>query len=371
MRNRRRTFLTLGGITASIFLLTLLSAIYRYIETSSGGPGANLVLIVTSRVSPRLIPVPASYRDRIARVPGVDAVTPFVTFDAYYGGDDSFMIGWPTDPEVIFKVFSDWQLPEEQRRAYINEKTALVAGRRLAEKHRWKIGDLVPLRSPGHNVTMNLVLRAIYTSKQGDEDMLAFHWDYFRDVQGGVDKGAVYWVVTRTAEDAPKVMKAIDTMFRNAVVETQTQTVMQFSLDFMAGLGNVKHIILSVCGAVMFMVFLIVANTMAMSIRERTVELAVMRALGFRTSHLLELLAAEALAVCLAGAALGCLSTWLLCRLIAGVRIAGWIPIHIPLDFPTLALALGLMAAISLLTTSIPAYRAARVSIAQALRFAG
>jgi putative ABC transport system permease protein len=370
-RNRRRTLFTVASVAASIFLFTILSATYSFILSSTGGSRANLLLIVTSRVSPRLVLVPASYRERIARVPGVEGVTPFVTFDAHYGGEDSFMVAWPSDPEVIFKVFTDWQLPEEQRRAYMREKVALVAGRKVAEKYGWKIGDHVPLRSADHNLTIDPVLRGLYTSKEGDESMLAFHWDYFRDARGGLDKGGVYWVVAKTPEDVPRVMKEIDSMFRNAEVETQTQTMMQFSLDFMAGLGNVKRILLSVSAAVVFMILLIVANSMAMSIRERTVELAVLRALGFRGSQLMGLLAAESLAISLTGAAAGCLGAWLLCKLIAGVRIAGWIPISIPLNLPVLGVILAVIVGISLLSTFLPAYHASRASIAQALRFVG
>ena len=371
-RNRRRTLLTVGSIAAFFFLFTLLSAVYHFINSPSGGdPRAARLLIVTSRVSPQLIPVPMSYRERIARVPGVEGVTPFVTFDAHYGGEDSFMTAFPTDPEVIFKIFTDWKVPEEQRQAYIHEKVALLAGRKLANKYGWKIGDRIPLSSPGHKMTIDLVLRAIYTDPEQDESVLAFHWDYFNDLWPNKDKGAIFWVLAKSAEDAPRVSQTIDAMFRNADVETLTQTMMQFSLNFIAGLGKAKMILLGVSAAVVFAVLLIVANTMAMSIRERTSELAVLRALGFRKLQLLGMLTAESLLISLAGAAAGCLTGWGLFKLIAGYRLIGWIPIYIPLDLATVGVILGVAVSISLLSTLVPAYRAARVNIAQALRFVG
>jgi putative ABC transport system permease protein len=312
-----------------------------------------------------------SYWQRIAKIPGVEGVTPFVTFDAHYGGEDAFMAAYPTEPEAFFKIFSDMRVPDEQRRAYINEKTALLAGRKVVQEHGWKIGDHISLSSPAHKVTMELVLRAIYTVEGGDESILAFHWDYFNDLWPNKDKGAVFWVVARTIEDAPRVMKEIDAMFRNADVETMTQTMMQFSLDFIAGLGKVKLILLGVSGAVVFAVLLIVANTMAMSIRERTLELAVLRALGFRSPQLLGLLTAESVVISLTGAGAGCLTTWLLFKLIAGYHLAGWIPIFIPISFETAGTVIGVAISISLLSTLVPALRATRVSIAQALRFVG
>jgi putative ABC transport system permease protein len=298
-------------------------------------------------------------------------VTPFVTFDAYFGGEEAFMVAFPADPEVIFKIFSNWELPEEQKRTYINEKVGLVAGRALAQKHGWKIGDHVPLRSPGHNVTMDLVLRAIYTAKEGGEDVLTFHWDYFNDHWANKDKGAIFWVVAKTTGDVPQVIKGIDAMFRNADVETMTQTMMQFSLDFMSGLGRVKATLLSISGAVVFAVLLIVANTMAMSIRERTSELAVLRALGFRAWQLLGLLTAESLILSLAGAAAGCLLTLSLFTAISGYRLAGWIPISIPLSAQTVMILASAAVAISLLSTLVPAYRASHLNIARALRYVG
>lgn len=371
-RNPRRTFLTTASVAAFFFLFTILSATYNFISSPSGGdPRTTRLLIVTSRVSPSQIPVPMSYWQRIAKIPGVEGVTPFVTFDAHYGGEDAFMAAYPTEPEAFFKIFSDMRVPDEQRRAYINEKTALLAGRKVVQEHGWKIGDHISLSSPAHKVTMELVLRAIYTVEGGDESILAFHWDYFNDLWPNKDKGAVFWVVARTIEDAPRVMREIDAMFRNADVETMTQTMMQFSLDFIAGLGKVKLILLGVSGAVVFAVLLIVANPMAMSIRERTLELAVLRALGFRSPQLLGLLTAESVVISLTGAGAGCLTTWLLFKLIAGYHLAGWIPIYIPISFETAGTVIGVAISISLLSTLVPALRATRVNIAQALRFVG
>lgn len=371
LRNRRRTILTLGSVAAFFFLFSLLAATYRYLGASSRDyDSLAQVMIVTSRVSPSQIPVPRSYEAQIARIPGVDGVSPFVTFDAHYGGEDAFMVAFPCHPDVLFKIFTAMHVPGDQRQAYINEKVALIAGRKTADKYGWKLGDHVSLTSPGHEVTMDLVLRAIYTNP-ADEGVLAFHWDYFQDMRPRGAEGAVYWVVARTSEDVPRVMKGIDAMFRHGPVETQTQTMKQFMLDFLGKMGNVKLILLSVSTAVVFAVLLIVATTMAMSIRERTTELAVLRALGFRTAQVLGLLTAESLLMTFGGAAAGCLAGWGVTRLLANYRIGGWVQARIEIDFATLGALAAVAAGISLLSTLLPAYRASRMSIAQCLRFVG
>jgi len=361
----------MGSVAAFFFLFILLVATYRYVSASSSDYAQIAqVMIVMSRVSPSMVGLPRSYERQIAAIPGVDGVSPFVTFDAHYGGEDAFMVAFPCHPDVLFKIFNTWQVPEDQRRAYMKEKVALIAGKKTAEKYGWKLGDHVPLSSPGHGVTMDLVLRAIYTNAD-DEGILSFHWDYFQDMRPGHNEEAVYWVVAKSPQDVPKVMQAIDTMFRNGPVETQTQTMKQFMLDFLGKLGNVKLILISVSAAVVFAVLLIVTTTMAMSIRERTTELAVLRALGFRLSQVLGLLTAESLLISLMGAALGCLAGWGLCLLIANYRIGGWVQARIELDSVTLGSALAVAVGISLASTLLPAYRASRVSIAQALRFVG
>ena len=371
LRNRRRTLLTTASMALFFFLLVLMSATHRYL--SAQDPSYDRiaqVLIVTSRVSPSMIPLPRSYERQIATVPGVDGVSPFVTFDAHYGSDPGFLVAFPSHPEVIFKIFNTWQVPEDQRRAYMSEKVALIAGRKTAERFGWKLGDRVPLSSPGHGVTMDLVLRAIYTNPD-DESILSFHWDYFQDMRRAEDQGAVFWVVTKSPQDVPRVIQAIDTMFRNGPIETQTQTMKQFMLDFLGKLGNVKLILMSVSAAMLFAMMLIMANTMAMSIRERTTELAVLRALGFRTAQLLKMLTVESLAISLSGTAAGCLAGWGICLLVRNYRIGGWVQAAIRLDAVTLGLALAAAVGIALLSTLLPAYRATRTGIADALRSVG
>jgi putative ABC transport system permease protein len=368
-RNRRRTFLTAASVAVSVCLLAVFCATYRYISAPPTPGSFDLVLMVGPRTS-LMQPLPLSHGARIAALPGIAAISPLNMVDVIFGAEAKPLFALACDPAAMFKARPDWKLPEDQRQAFFNEKVALVASRRIAEPRGWKLGDRITLRSQGYSLTLELVLRGIYSSAE-DESLMTFHWDYLNDTQGSPNKPGAFWVLAKTPEDVPRLMTEIDGMFRNTDAETRTQPMKQFVLDFLAMLGHVKLILLSVSAVVIFAVQLIVANTMGMSIRERTSELAVLRALGFRKRQVLGMLATESLAISITGAALGCLAAAGLLALTSGYQIGGAMPIYIQVDGPTLALTLAVAMVIGLLGTIVPAWHASRVNIAEALRFVG
>jgi putative ABC transport system permease protein len=185
------------------------------------------------------------------------------------------------------------------------------------------------------------------------------------------DVAGAYLVIAESDQAATALGKIIDDAFRYEPMETRTQTMLQFALDFLGRLGNVKRILLMISGAVLFAILLVLANTMAMSIRERTTELAILRVLGFRTGQIQGILAAESLTIALAGTTLACAAAYGLFLLISGYRVGGWMPINIQLDLPSLVLVLAVALATSFFSTFVPAYRASRVKIAEAMRFVG
>jgi putative ABC transport system permease protein len=368
LRNRRRTILTFLSVATSITLLTVFCAAYRYFDNPLMPGEWRLLLTVSPRTS-LMIPLPLSYGERIARLPGVVATTPVNMVDGLYGGRDDLLFALASDPTAFLKVYTDWHVPEDQRAAYTQEKTAALAGHRTALKYGWKLGDRIHLRSPGYHVDLDLILRGIYTAE--DESLLGFHWDYLNEAQGRPDKAGAFLLRARTEEDVPRLMQTIDNQFRNGVMETRTQPMGQWVLDFLAMIGNVKLIVLSVSAAMVFAILLVVANTMGMSIRERTAELAILRVLGFPPRQLLALLAAESLLVSVGGALVGCLLAGTVFALIGGYRIGGAMPIYIQVDVVTVAVVLGVAIGIGLSSTLVPAHRALGRSIAQALRFVG
>ncbi len=368
-RNRRRTVLTTVSVAVSVCLIAVFCAAYRYISAPPTPGSFDLVLMVGPRTS-LMQPLPLGHGPRIATLPGIAAISPLNMVDVLFGGEEKPLYAVACDPAAMFKVRPDWKLPGDQRRAFLMEKNALVASRRIAAPRGWKIDDQIALRSQGYNITLEFVLRGIYSSAE-DESLMAFHWEYLNDTLGSPNTPGAFWVLAATPQDVPRLMTEIDDMFRNTDAETRTQPMKQFVLDFLGMLGNIKSILLGVSAVVVFAVLLIVANTMGMSIRERTSELAVLRALGFRKGQVLRMLTAESLAISILGAILGCAAAAGLLALTSGYQVGGAMPIYIQVDFPTLGLTLAVAALIGLVATVVPAWHASRASIAETLRFVG
>ena len=371
-RNRRRTLLTAGSVAVSILLLVVFWAVYRFLEAPPAAESDrfHLVLIVMARTS-LIQPMPLSYRARIERMPGVRAVTQVFWFDARYKNEDTVIASLSLDPKIVRTFFPDWQLPSALWDQFLGERTAAIASRQLATKYGWKLGDHIYVSSPSYfGRGVDLTLRGIYEGKE-EQSYLVFHWDYLDEVLGRPNVTLQFWILAESPEVVPGLMKRVDEEFRNEPVQTLTQTVKQMTLNFVSWFGNVKLILAGMSGAVAFAVLLIVANSMAMSIRERTSEIAVLRALGFRTPQVLALLAAESLAISLTGAAAGALGAWSICRVLAGYTIGGGLLVNLQVGAPGAALSIVSAAVIGLLSTLVPALHAARLNIAEALRHVG
>jgi putative ABC transport system permease protein len=372
VRNRRRSLLTAASVAVSITLLVIFFATYRFLESppASTTDRSHLILVVTASTSPVQL-MPVSYRRRIEGLKGVRAVTQVAWVDARYKTEDTLIASFSLDPQVLFTFFPDWKLPPEEKEQFLREKVAAIAGRSTASKYGWKVGDHIHVSSPSHfGVGVDLILRGIYDSHE-EQSYLVFHWDYLNDSLGTPNLTWLFWILADSADDMPVLMKAVDEQFRDETVQTRTQTVKQVVLNFISWLGNVKLILLSISAAVTFAVLLIVANAMAMSIRERTRELAVLRTLGFPTSFLLTLLTGESLVISLVGASSGFLAAWAICRSVAGYALGGLLRVNLEIGLPAALSALGVAILTSLASTLVPAYRASRMSVADALRYVG
>jgi putative ABC transport system permease protein len=372
VRNRRRSVLTAGSVAVSFALLVVFFASYRFLESPPAAKSerSHLVLIVAASTSP-IQPLPVSYRSRIERLEGVRAVTQVFWFDARYKSEDTVIASLSLDPQTVFTFFPNWQLPAEEKAQFMREKVAAIAGRSTANKYGWKVGDHIYVSSPNYfGVGVDLILRGIYDSEE-EHSYLVFHWDYLNDVLGSPNMTGQFWILANSVDVMPSLMKTVDEQFRNETVQTRTQTAKQFIVNFISWLGNVKLILVSLTGAVVFAVLLIMANTMAMSIRERTTELAVLRALGFSANTLLTVLTAESLGICLLGSFAGCLAAWEICRAVAGYAIGGGLLVNLEIGLPGVLSALGVATFTGLAGTLVPAYRASHMRIAEALRYTG
>jgi putative ABC transport system permease protein len=371
-RNKRRSLLTLLSISFSLLLLTLMMSIWRTFYIDAGPPDSVKRLITRDRVSLSFF-LPAYYREKIRSVPGVVAVVPMTYFGNHYKNDRSAnaFAQVVTDPEEYPRVASDKIVPPDQLLAWQRDRTGALVDIELARKYGWKIGDRLTLDSPYFPAHPELTIRAMYTIDPPVRSLI-FNTKYLEE---SVDwfKGQAGWYLIQVASpsDVAPVSKAIDEMFRNAPQRTKTESQQAFQLSFVSSLGNVKAFILGICGAVVFTILLVSCNTMAMSIRARTREIAVLKALGFTRQRVLSMFLGESVALSLAGGMLGVLGAALLIRWLTHSSLALGIPAGMRVTVPTMFVSLLVAATVGFMSGYIPAYGASRIDIVEGLRHIG
>ncbi len=371
LRNKRRAVLTMISIAFSLLLLTLLMTTWRSFYLDKGPPKSALRLVTRHKVSLNFF-MPKAYRERIRTIPGVVHTAQYNFYDGKYKDNraENFFMKFGTDPEEIFDVMADWQIDPGQLSAWQHDRSGAVVERTLAERLKWKIGQRIMLTGSLFGVDTDLTIRGIFDAPPGN-NVLLFNYRYIEESIGWANaQSDLFITLVDTAESVPRVSQAIDGMFRNSPQPTKTETEKGFQLDFIAMLGNVKAFILSIAMAVVFAILLVSANTMAMSVRERTREVAVLRTLGFTRQRILSLFIVEAIVMSLAGGLLGVIGCQGLVRLVAsspeGMMLSG-----ITLTPMTILAALMVAASVGIVSAFLPSYRASRRQIADALRHVG
>jgi putative ABC transport system permease protein len=372
-RNKRRSILTVLSITFSLLLLTVMMTVWHRFYVDKGDAQSAQRLITRHRVS-LTQSMPVYYREKMRTVPGVVAVAPTQWFGGLYkdeGKPENFFAQFGTDPAEIFTVMTDFKIPDDQLAAWQHDQAGCVVDSELAKKFGWKIGDRITLRGTIFPVNLELTIRGIFVAPQPSITVY-FNQKYVEEaVSFAKGRSGTFNILADSPEDVPKVAAGVDAMFHNSPEPTKTESEKAFQLSFINSMGNVKAFILSICFAVVFATLLVSANTMAMSIRERTREVAVLKTLGFTRQSILRLYIGEAVLVALTGGALGCL-------LAAGVVIAlanapgmGFFFLGMRVTIPTFLLAIFVSAMVGLLSAILPAYHAAKLDIVEGLRYIG
>ena len=370
-RNRRRTSLTIVSISVSLALLGVLMAVYYAFYLSDAPPSQALRLVVRNRIS-LTVPMPKFYGAKIHQIPGVREVCISQWFGGVYKDrrdTKNFFARFAVEPEKILVVRSEMQIPEDQKQAFIRERTACLIGRGLAQKQNLHLGDRVPIQGDIFPANLEFTVRAIYDAPENNEN-LYFNLEYLEQTLGEGKMGQVgtFYVLADSPESVPRIAKVIDDEFHNSPVQTKTESERAFQLSFVAFLGNVKLFLLSICGAVTFTILLVSANTIAMSVRERVREVGVLKTLGFTRGTILSLILGEAVAISIIGGALGVGLAGLLCGLVRrGPAFSDDIR-HLTIQPPVIVVCLVVAAAIGLLSAFIPAWNASRTPIVEALR---
>src|SRR5579863_764793 len=302
-RNRRRTILTIASVGVSLCLLGVLMAIYHAFYFSDPTPAQTLRLVTRNRVSLAL-PLPQYYREKIQQIPGVRDVE----IEQWFGGQyidarpEHLFARMAVEPDQFFGIYGEVRMPDDQKKAFQQERSACIAGRELAEKYHWNLGDRITLKGDIFPFNLELTLRGIYDSP--DNAFLArslfFNREYLEQSMPVRRRGTAgtFAILAASADDVPRIGAAVDKMFHDSPVQTKTETESAFALSFVAFLGNVKAILLLVCAAVTFTMLLVSANTIAMSLRERVREVGVLKTLGYTRQTILGIILGEAVAVC-------------------------------------------------------------------------
>ncbi|MBV9181079.1 MAG: FtsX-like permease family protein [Acidobacteria bacterium] len=362
------------SISFSLMLLSLMITIWRSFYLDTLGTTSALRLVTRPRgASFSMLVLPSYYEKKIRAVRGVVDVARCNLFAGLYRNERSenafAQIG--TDPRSFLDVHPDYKIAAYQAASWESDPAGAIADRALAEKYGWKLGDRLLLRGSTVPVNLELIIRGIYDAPVPTQSVI-FNWDYVEQSDSSISGlNNLYLVLTDSPESINRVAADVDALFRNSTEPTRTETEKAFELEFLEMLGNVKGLIATLGMAALFTTALVSANTMAMSIRERMQEIAVLRTLGFNRKRVVALCIAESIALSSAGALVAAFSSYCLLFVIAHFsewRLYSGVLRITPLS---LLLLLATAALIGVLSAVIPSYRATRIPIAKALRHTG
>jgi putative ABC transport system permease protein len=373
-RHKLRTFLTILGVTIAILafglLRTVVSAWYAGVEASSASR------LVTRNAVSRVFPLPLSYKDKIRQIEGVKGVSYGTWFGGIYIDEKNFFANYAMEPKTYLAMYPEIIIPDDQWSAFLRDRKGAAVGKKLAERFGWKIGDTIPLKGTIFPGNWDFVLSAIYRGRDDtvDETAFFFHWDYLNETlkkagRSWTDKVGWFLIEIENPDIAAEVSLRIDRTFKNSLAETLTETEKAFQLSFISMTEAIVIAIRLVSFVIIFIIMAVVANTMAMTARERIGEYAIFKTLGFGGFHIIGLIFGESLFITMLGAALGILLTFPAAE-IFGKELNQYFPIF-NVERETIYLDIIAALVIALVAGVFPAWRAIHIRIADGLRRIG
>ena len=375
VRNRRRSLLTIASIAVSLCILGLLIAMYQAMFFGEATPAQALRLVTRHRVS-MTQPVPIYYRDKIRQLPGVRDLMTWQWFGGTYkdARDPNNMFArFATDPDHFFNVYNEIQMPEDQKQAFLHERTGCIVEKSLADKMHFKLGDRITLVGDIFPVTLELKVVGIYE----DPEKIGI-----AVLQPRISAGSAGFLQRRARHGGrfsdpgrhPRRCPAPGRRHRRHVhsfpISHASESEKAFELSFLSFLGNLRMFLMAICGAVTFTILLVSANTISMSVRERVREVGILKTLGFTPGAILGIVLGEAAMICLAGGAIGCLLAAAMCAGVSHSPGSDMMPAlhNLAVTPPVALICLGGALLIGLVSSFVPAWSASRTSILDALR---
>jgi putative ABC transport system permease protein len=373
-RHKLRTFLTVLGVAIAILafglLRTVIDAWYAGVKASSASR-----LVARNAVS-LVFPLPLSYKEKIRQIEGVKGVSYGTWFGGIYIDEKNFFANYAMEPKTYLAMFPEIITPPEEMAAFLRDRKGAAAGRKLAERYGWKIGDIITLKGTIFPGSWDFVLRGIYRGRDNtvDETAFFFHWNYLNEAlkkagRSWTDHVGWYLIEITDPHIAADVSLRIDKMFKNSLAETLTETEKAFQLSFISMSEAIVIAIQLVSFLIIFIIMAVVANTMAMTARERIGEYAIFKTLGFSGMHISGLIFGESMCITMAGAALGIILTFPAAQ-IFGKELSQFFPIF-NVDRETIYMDIVAALVVASVAALFPAWRAVHIRIADGLRRIG
>jgi putative ABC transport system permease protein len=365
LRNKRRTLLTISSLVVSLFLIITLATILTEFERGSS-ESSPLRLVSRHAVSLGFF-IPMAHLQRIRTVPGVKDAMPFNWFGGIYKDEKNFFANFGVDASKLKEIVPELKMSDSEWQAFVNDRQGAIVGRKLVTLYGFTPGQRITLKSPIYNQSVEFIIRGVCTG--ADEKTLYFHQEYLNELlpPWAKDRASTFSILANSADDVPRVAQTIDSIFVNTDAPTKTESEREFARSFETMMGGVKKFLYGIMAAITFSVLLVMGNTMAMTVRERTKEVGTLKAIGFQRRTITGLFLGEALLVACIGAAIGIGAAALIFR---SVDLSLYIPnfaSFVPTG-QTLIAAFVLSVLVGLISVSYSAYRVSGLTIAEALR---
>jgi putative ABC transport system permease protein len=342
----------------------------------AGVEASSATRLVTRNAISLIFPLPLSYKEKIRQIPGVRHVSYAYWFGGIYISEKNFIPNFAADAKTMFDMFPEFVLSEKEKKDFLLNRKSCVAGRKIANKFGWKIGDTITLKGTIFPGNWDFVLLGIYqgAQKSTDETQFIFHWDYLNESlkktsPARADMVGWYTVSVSRPEIASEVAAAIDKIFKNSIAETLTETEKAFQLGFIAMTEAIVVAIQIVSFVVIVIIMVVMANTMAMTARERIGEYSVLKTLGFGGRHIAGLIFGESLFISFLGCALGIALTFPAAKAF-GHAMSTYLPVF-NVEIQTIYMDIVVAFAVGITAAIFPTYRAIRQRIADGLRRIG
>ena len=374
LRHKLRTVLTMIAVGVALLAFTLLSTLlaawYSAVDASSASR------LVTRNAVSILFPMPVSYADRIRHIKGVRRISYGSWFGGIYKTEKNFFANFAIDAESYLDIYPEFVIGKRERADFLRDRRGFVAGKKLVDRFGWRIGDFVTLKGTIYPGDWDFVLRGVYTGKTRtvDETQFFFHWEYLNErvrqtMPALADQVGFFMIGVGDPNDAARVAREVDATFANSRSETLTESERAFVMGFISMSQAIVTIIRIVSLVVIGILLVVVANTMAMTTRERRGEYAVLRTLGFGWPRLGLVIAGEAVAICLAGCVLGVLGAFPVVRLLT-TKLGAYFPVFF-VESSTVLMDFALASAVGVASAVVPVFQVTRIRVAQALRGVG